>query len=120
MRAGTNCFFHHYISSSLLGRARQRGPPGLERAAGSGAGRRVRSLRDGQRRGGAPGRAPAQPGLARGALAASSDPVFLYGYRESVVNALPPVGVTQSVGGGGLVSPGVLAGVQVKTSYEKL
>lgn len=69
---------------------------------------------------GPPARAPEQPGQARGALPTRSDPASLYGCRESVVSVLPPIGVTQTAGGGGLISPGALVGIQVKTSYNKV
>ena len=52
----------------------------------------------------APGRAHHSEVRAR--AAACSDPISLYGNRESVVNVLPRIRVTQSAGGGG-VFPGL-------------
>lgn len=60
----------------------------------------------------------ARPGLGRAyrpeeraRAAARSDPVSLYGNRESVANGPPRIRVTQSPGVGGLISSRVLSGV---------
>lgn len=71
---------------------------------GRGRGARSRAARPG------PGRAYRPEERARARAAAGSNPVSLYGNRESVVNVLPPIRVTQSAGGGGLISSGVLVG----------
>lgn len=97
------------------------GLPCLDHFANTGS--RVQRLPAGPKRGRTPGArsraAKPVPERAhhrevRARAAASSDPVSLYGYRESVVNVLPRIRVTQSAGVGGLISRGVLWGAGVR------